>query len=442
LTRRSRAGALTSVALLFGTACIGSSVQQGGGGGDGAGGKTLIRFFIGIEETPALEEEARQTVLEFEELNPDIDVERESISPEDQRTVIQTRLRSNQPPDVFGFDTGPGFAGVLAEADLLYPLADAYKKYNWPVYDWAKQRVTYNGVLSGVPGSVEELGVFYNADLFDQLGFKEPKTLDELERIAEAVKDEGMIPFAFGDQEKWPAGHLFSIATSNLLGPDGLDRVLYDNGRWNSPDVVKAIDIMFRDFVEKGYYPPDVNAITYEDANALFYGGKAAMVPTGTWLVPEIDETVQDFEVGFFPFPSIDGSQVAPPSGVGGGLFVAGNTKHPEAAIKLVDYLQFNRQRVREDLEKFNQIPPFPPDTSGLELTPLFRSVLQDLKQAENPDDFGYNIDVLAPQNFNTVMFDGFQEVLGGERTAQEQADALQEAYQKAKEAGQTLEKP
>jgi raffinose/stachyose/melibiose transport system substrate-binding protein len=375
-------------------------------------------------------------------LNPDIDVERESISPEDQRTVIQTRLRSNQPPDVFGFDTGPGFAGVLAEADLLYPLADAYKKYNWPVYDWAKQRVTYNGVLSGVPGSVEELGVFYNADLFDQLGFKEPKTLDELERIAEAVKDEGMIPFAFGDQEKWPAGHLFSIATSNLLGPDGLDRVLYGNGRWNSPDVVKAIDIMFRDFVEKGYYPPDVNAITYEDANALFYGGKAGMVPTGTWLVPEIDETVQDFEVGFFPFPSIDGSQVAPPSGVGGGLFVAGNTKHPEAAIKLVDYLQFNRQRVREDLEKFNQIPPFPPDTSGLELTPLFRSVLQDLKQAENPDDFGYNIDVLAPQNFNTVMFDGFQEVLGGERTAQEQADALQEAYQKAKEAGQTLEKP
>jgi raffinose/stachyose/melibiose transport system substrate-binding protein len=68
--------------------------------------------------------------------------------------------------------------------------------------------------------------------------------------------------------------------------------------------------------------------------------------------------------------------------------------------------------------------------------------VLQDLEQAENPDSFGYNIDVLAPQNFNTVMFDGFQEVLGGERTAQEQAEALQEAYQKAKEAGLTLEKP
>jgi len=39
-------------------------------------------------------------------------------------------------------------------------------------------------------------------------------------------------------------------------------------------------------------------------------------------------------------------------------------------------------------------------------------------------------------------MFDGFQEVLNGSRTAQEQADALQAAYEKAKAAGETLEQP
>ncbi len=426
---------------MLGTACIGSSVDEGGGD-DAAGGKAIVRYFTGIEETPALEEQSRQVIEEFEAENPDIDVERESISPEDQRTVIQTRLRSDQPPDVFGFDTGPGFAGVLAQADLLYPLEDAYEKYDWPVYDWAKQRVTYDGVLSGVPGSVEEIGVYYNKDVFSELGLEEPQTIEELEQAAQAVKDEGMIPFAFGDQEKWPAGHLFSIATSNLLGPEGLDKALYGSGKWNSPEVVKGIDIMFSDFVEKGYYPEDVTAITYEDANALFYGGEAAMVPTGTWLVPEIDETVRDFEVGFFPFPSIDGSEVAPPSGVGGGLFVAANSENPEEALKLVDFLQFNEERVRDDLERFNTIPPYQIDTSGLELSPLFQSVLQDLEKAENPDEFGYNIDVLAPQNFNTVMFDGFQEVLNGDRTPQEQADALQQAYQEAKAAGETLEKP
>ncbi|HEU4488396.1 MAG TPA: extracellular solute-binding protein, partial [Actinomycetota bacterium] len=360
-SRRALAAAVLGSLLL--SACI-SGTGSSGGSSEGEGGRTLIRYFVGIEETPELEAQAETIIEEFEKQNPDIDVQRESISAEDQRTVIQTRLRSPSPPDVFGFDTGPGFAGVLAKADLLYPLEDAYQENNWPVYDWAKARVTYDGVLSGVPGSVEEIGVFYNQELFDKLGFEEPQTIEELEQIAQAVKAEGIIPFAFGDQEQWPAGHLFSIATSNLLGPDGLDDALYGNGKWNSPEVVQGLDLMFSDFVEKGYYPEDVNAITYEDANALFYAGEAAMAPTGTWLVPEIDSLVKDFNVGFFPFPAIDDTGIAPPSGVGGGLFVAANTEEPEAAIKLVDFLQFNRAQVKRDLERANTIPPFKVDTS------------------------------------------------------------------------------
>jgi raffinose/stachyose/melibiose transport system substrate-binding protein len=253
------------------------------------------------------------------------------------------------------------------------------------------------------------------------------------------VKAEGIIPFAVGDQEKWPAGHLYSIGMSNLLGKEGLDEILYGDGRWDSPEGVRAIEVMFTEMVERGYYPEDVNAITYEDANALFYAGKAAMVPTGTWLVPEIDETVQNFEVEFFPFPSIDGSSISPPSGVGGGLFVAAETDEPEATIRLLDYLQFNKENVERDLELFNTIPPFDVDTSGLDVSPLFQSVLDDLSKGES---FGYNIDVLAPQRFNTVMFDGFQEVLNGTRTPEEQAQALQAAWEEAKAKGETLEKP
>jgi ABC-type glycerol-3-phosphate transport system substrate-binding protein len=427
---------LAAAGLLVAAAC-GSGTE--GEGGDGDDGKAVVNLFIGTEETPRLEQEAIKTIEQFEAENPDIDVQRESITPEDQRTVIQTRLRSPNPPDLFGYDTGPGFAGVLAQAGLLYDLSEAYQEYNWPVYDWAKARVTYDGVLSGVPGSVEEIGVYYNATMFEEMGFDEPQTLEELYEIADAVKAEGIIPFAVGDQEKWPAGHLYSIGMSNLLGKEGLDEILYGDGRWDSPEGVRAIEVMFTEMVERGYYPEDVNAITYEDANALFYAGKAAMVPTGTWLVPEIDETVQNFEVEFFPFPSIDGSSISPPSGVGGGLFVAAETDEPEATIRLLDYLQFNKENVERDLELFNTIPPFDVDTSGLDVSPLFQSVLDDLSKGES---FGYNIDVLAPQRFNTVMFDGFQEVLNGTRTPEEQAEALQAAWEEAKAKGETLEKP
>jgi raffinose/stachyose/melibiose transport system substrate-binding protein len=404
--------------------------------------KHLVRFLTIEQETPELEALAEESIERFEKDNPNIDVRREAISTEDQRAIIRTRLGSSRSPDLFTFDTGPGFAGVLAQAGLLYPLDRAYRKYEWPVFDWARQRVTFDGVLSGVPEKLEELGVYYNKDVFDDLGFKEPQTLYQLEHIAGVVNGNGMIPFAFGNGEKWPAGHLFSMAVNNLLGPKGLDRALARAGRWNDTGVVKAIDLMFRRFAGKGYYPANVNAIPYADANTLFYAGRAAMNPTGTWLLAELDEQDLAFGVGFFPFPSIDGSGITPPAGLGDGLFVARNTDEPKATLKFLDYLVFSERRVRDGLERFNEIPAFSVDTSSLVLSPLFKSVLNDLDVADGPSSFGYNIDVVAPQRFNAAMSDGFSDVLSGKTSPEQQARALQAAFQEAREEGEILSKP
>jgi raffinose/stachyose/melibiose transport system substrate-binding protein len=269
--------------------------------------------------------------------------------------------------------------------------------------------------------------------------------VDDLRQIADDLIGQDIIPIAFGDQEQWPAGHLFSIGASNILGREGLDNILYGDGRWATPEVIAAIELFLRDFAESGYYPEGVNAITYDDANALFFSGQAAMNPTGTWLVSTIVETSQDFEVDFFPFPSIDGSSVSPPAGVGQGLFVAADTKNPEGALTFIDYLQ-SEEAARFSIERFNRIPAFPIETQQLDVPELFRQVLEDLSQSPQAEAFGYNIDVLAPQNFNDVMFSGFQEVINGSRTPEEQAAALQEAWAKAKRAGnaptQAGEKP
>jgi raffinose/stachyose/melibiose transport system substrate-binding protein len=204
---------------------------------------------------------------------------------------MQTTLQSEDPPDVFSYDTGPGFGGVLTEAGLLRPLEDAYQQRGWGIYEWAKQRATYNGTLYGVPDQVEEIVVYYNKDLMPEV----PKTIDELRQIADGLRGRGIIPFAFGNQEQWPAGHMFSIGVSNVLGREGSDEILYADGRWDTPEVEEAIHLFFRDFVASGYYPEGLSSLSYDGANALFYTGKAAMNPTGTWLVPEIVQTVQDF---------------------------------------------------------------------------------------------------------------------------------------------------
>jgi raffinose/stachyose/melibiose transport system substrate-binding protein len=346
---------------------------------------------------------------------------------------MQTTLQSEDPPDGFSYDTGPGFGGVLADTGLLYPLEKAYRQRGWGIYEWAKQRATYNATLYGVPDQVEEIIVYCNKDLVPEA----PKTVDELRKIADDLKGQGKIPFAFGDTEPWPAGHLFSMEVSNLLGREGVENILYGDGRWDTTDVVTAIDLMFRDFVRSGYYPEGVNAVTYDEANALFYSGEAAMLPTGTWLVPEIVQAVQDFEVDFFPFPSVEGSSISPLAGVGGGWFVAKNARTPEGAIDFIDYL-LEDSTARLAMERLSVVPAHPVDTGGLEVSELFKQVLDDLSKSPQAGAFGYNIDVLAPQNFNEVMYVGFQEVVSGARSPAQQAVALQRAWAEAKEAGKT----
>ena len=159
------------------------------------------------------------------------------------------------------------------------------------------------------------------------------------------------------------------------------------------------------------------------------------MLPTGTWLVSEIIQTVQDFEVGFFPFPSIEGSGISPPAGVGAGLFVAKGASNPQGAIEFVDYL-LEGSTARLIIEKLNVIPARPVDTGELDVSELFKQVLDDLSRSPQAEGFGYNIDVLAPRNFNEVMYDGFQKVIDGARSPAEQAAALQRAWAEAIQAG------
>jgi raffinose/stachyose/melibiose transport system substrate-binding protein len=239
-----------------------------GCGGSLGSNKKIVGFFTGAEETTTQERAVTEIQVDrFKQQHPKYALEREPIQTDEVREVIQARLRSKKPPDVFTYDTGPAFGGVLTNARFLYPLEKAYKQNGWNIYGWAKQRATYDGTLYGVPDRVQEIIVYFNKDLVSE----EPKTVDNLRQIADELKGQGKIPFAFGDLEQWPAGHLFSMGVSNVLGREGLDNILYGDGGWGTPEVERAIDLFFKDFVESGYYPEGVNAITRRGQRSVLY---------------------------------------------------------------------------------------------------------------------------------------------------------------------------
>lgn len=416
--RLAAIGVAGALALTL-AACTGGAP----GGGAGADDPNTIRFMIGQPEDPADLELTEYDMEKFKE-ETGITVILDVVPSENVQTIVQTQLRSGEGPDVFGYDTGPGFAGALAEAGLLYPLTDAYAEFDWPVYDFAQERVTFDGEIVGIPNDIETVGLFFNKTMFDEYGIDQPGTVGDLLEACEVLKGEGIIPFSVSDQEGWQGGHLLSMVLSSELGSAGIEALIDGDASWDSPEVIAGLELL-KKFNDNGCFTPSPAAVTYDNGNALFYSGQAAINPTGSWLVQDTERNV-DFEVGYMPFPASDGPGVFS-GGLGAGLFVSAATKKTEAALKFLNY-QMSQEHGAWVIENAKSIPAFPIDTSGIEATPLFTQVLDDAaKIADGTGDFGYNIDVLMSNTFNEATQNGIQALLTGQKTPAEIAASLEE---------------
>ena len=417
--------AVAVTACLLAAACTGGTgddTAEEGTGGD-SGGVTL-RYLIEQQEDASAQEALQAHVdADFTE-ESGIAVEVETLPLEVMRTVLQTQLRSGEGPDVFAWGSGPGFGGALAEAGLVMDLTEAYEERGWEVYDFAKERVTVDGKVYGLPGEAETIGLFYNKDVFAELGLEEPQSLDDVRAASEAVREAGLTPMAVGDKEGWEGGHLLSMALSSSVGSEGMEALVSGEKPWTSPEVVAALDL-WRDFDQAGFLPESPTSVDYDTSTSLFYSGDAAMIPTGSWLVAEIEDNA-DFEVGYIPFPGPDGPGIFA-GGLGSGPYVSANTDQEDAALEFLDFLA-SPEHATWTVENLATIPPREVDTEGVDVSPLFAQVLEDTADLSASGDFGYNIDVLVPDAFNEAMYDGMQAVFTGQATPEQVAANLEAA--------------
>jgi raffinose/stachyose/melibiose transport system substrate-binding protein len=417
-----KASLLGAVAA-FATAALLMTGCTGGGSSSGGSGDAQVTYLIGQPDTPEQLKAIKADIANFEKKSG-ITVKL-NVSPGDSiRTLLQTQLRSGSGPDVFGYDTGPGFAGVLAKAGLLYDLTSHYTEKNYPVYEWAKDTVTFDGKVSGIPDQIEEVGLFYNKDLFKANGIEVPNNLADLEAIDKELKAKDIIPFALGDKEGWEGGHMLSMSLASRVGADAQNALIAGDGDWDSDQVAASINT-WKEFSDNGWTPPSASAITYNNANALFYSGKAAMDPTGTWLVQDLASSTKA-DIGFIPFPGPDDKGVAI-GGLGNGTFMSAKAKDPKAALEFMDYLvspEHGTWAVNQYL-----IPAYPVPTEGITTSPLFQQVIADTAAyANGTGGVGQNIDVSSTDVFNKAMWDGMQGVLSGKVPPEQLAQNLQTA--------------
>ena len=389
--------------------------------GDGDGGPQSIKWLIEEPEDAEALKALEQHVADDFTQDSGIEVEIDTLPFENMRTVLQTQLRSGEGPDVFNWGSGPSFGGALAEAGLLMDLTSAYEENGWEVFDFAKETVTVDDKIYGVPGELETIGVYYNKDLFAELGLEEPQDLADLEAAAAAATDAGFVGMAAGDKEGWEGGHYLSMALASLAGADEMQAIINGEQSWDSPPVVEAFEL-WREFNEKGYLVESPTSVDYDTAIAQYWSGEAAMIPTGSWLVGEIDDNA-DFESGYVPFPSSDG-QGTFTAGLGSGPFVSASTANDDAAVEFVNFLA-SQEHGAWTVENLHTIPPIPIDTESLDVSPLFAEVLATTAELAEGGEFGQNIDVAVSDAVNEAMYDGFQGILTGQLTPEEAAAGM-----------------
>jgi raffinose/stachyose/melibiose transport system substrate-binding protein len=375
----------------------------------------------------------------FTEANPNVTITREAIQTDQMRDTVNTAISAGTGPDVIFYDAGPGYAGVLIDAGLLQPLGDYAAEFGWneEIAAPALEGTTIDGQLYGMPLQTDLIGMYYNKTLLDQEGLTVPTTLEEMLAFCGAATEKGYIPIAFANNPGWQAFHQFSMTANQMTGAEAMRGLLLNNeGRWDTPEIQTAIDAFFVQMRDAGCFPEDANAILYDDGNSLFFTGQALLHTTGSWLAENIESQMADFEVGYVPFPLIEeDNEPTWLFGVGSAYFITANSQHPDEAAAFIDYL-FSQPAVEQWVGQSRYFVPVQFDPSAIEIGPLNQQIIEILQGAgEEGTQFGYNIDVLAPAAFNDMMQNGFQAILAGDKTPEQQAADLQAAWEEGRGA-------
>src|SRR5215218_4025435 len=108
-------------------------------------------------------------------------------------------------------DVIPWFAGYrmqfFAAQDLLGPIDDVWEAgLNDTMSEGFKLASTgQDGKMYFVPITYYCWGIHYRPSLFEENGWEAPATMEDLMSLASNMQDAGLVPFALGNDGRWPA---------------------------------------------------------------------------------------------------------------------------------------------------------------------------------------------------------------------------------------------
>ncbi|GIH91815.1 N-acetylglucosamine/diacetylchitobiose ABC transporter substrate-binding protein [Planobispora siamensis] len=237
--------------------------------------------------------------------------------------TLQPRFAGGNPPEFINNSGANAMDfGALVQDGQLADLTPLYDAPSWDdptvkVRDTIDPAAIELGSYDGTPYVMNYVntvwGIWYSQKLFDDNGWRPPKTWEEFTALCEEIKKAGeMAPFTYAGRHPYYIYEAILTLAAKIGGKDVLKNIdNLEDGAWTAEPVKQAAGA----FAEIGakYLMQGTAGLDHVQTQTAQNKGQVAMLPCGSWLENEQkDTTPADFGYAMFALPGFTSSDAMP----------------------------------------------------------------------------------------------------------------------------------
>ncbi len=413
---RRRGALFAALSVLAAVALPACAPSTDGGSGDDKVNLTVLSWRP--EDTTGYQ----KIFAEYQKSHPNVRIDFKGIKATDYLAVLPNEVKKAQGgPDVVQLKPYGPIQSLIQGGDLV-PLDGKVDVSGWPAETLDAAKGRQDGKLYGVPFALQTIQVLYNKKIFADQQINPPTTWEELVAACDKLKKAGITPMATSGLQPWVLAIAHQIFGATRYGAADFSAAAVSGKKtFTDPDYLASLEVVKQ---LQPYFPDDVTAVDYPDAQALFTSGKAAMYPGGSYELGPFEKTSPDLDIGFFEAPPAPGSKVDHPvtSGwVDGSYGISAKSPHQAEALELVKWMATKEfgQQFADQLRQISAVPG---------TTPSDPTLAQMLK---NYQDHGVPYMMLVSFGYGNplgrdVEGTALQKMLNGDASASEAGKEIQ----------------
>jgi raffinose/stachyose/melibiose transport system substrate-binding protein len=277
--------------------------------------------------------------------NPNVNIEITVLENQAFKDQLVTVMQAGDPPDIFR-SWGGGVLWAYADAGLVRNIAPELEG-EWKDSFSAQAALELygqSGEYYGVPYTWGAVGFFFNKDLFAQAGLDPeapPATWTDFLAAVQTLKDAGITPIAVGEADRWPGHFWWCYLAAREGGQEAYLKAYNREGSFADEPFVKAGEDLMQ-LLDLEPFAEGFMGMNYGDAQTQMVNQETAMELMGQWApgayAGNNAELAAELNLGWFPFPMVEGGAGNANDVLGGG---DGWAVGANASDEAVDFLKF-----------------------------------------------------------------------------------------------------